>query len=60
MVVCANCGLDNEEGSHYCDRCGTELGRTTTPDSHPDEAVEDPTVAGSSSWTQREQKPDDG
>lgn len=60
MAICVNCGFDNADDARYCQECGVELGRTTTPDTHPDEAIDDPTVAGSSSWTQREQHPDPG
>lgn len=52
MPVCANCGYDNPEGARYCEDCGVELGRSTTPDTHPDEAV------ASESYTHREQRPD--
>lgn len=52
MPLCPNCGHDNEDGARYCVDCGVELGRTTTPDTHPDEAVT------SDSWTEREQEVD--
>lgn len=52
MPICVSCGTDNEEGARYCRECGVELGRATTPDTHPD------TVVQGESWTQEEQRPD--
>lgn len=48
-TVCASCGAENGPQDAYCYSCGVELGRTTTPDLHPDEAV------GEASRTEREQ-----
>ncbi|HEX2029294.1 MAG TPA: zinc-ribbon domain-containing protein [Nitriliruptorales bacterium] len=58
MAICVNCGFDNADDARYCEECGVELGRSTTPDAHPDAVIDDPTVAGSSSWTAREQRSD--
>ncbi len=51
MPICVSCGTDNEEEARYCIECGVELGRATTPDTHPD------TVVQGESWTQEEQRP---
>lgn len=40
MQVCANCGHENEPEITSCRNCGVELGRTTDPDTHPDEVVD--------------------
>ncbi|MBW3577447.1 MAG: hypothetical protein KY462_06860 [Actinobacteria bacterium] len=57
-MICVNCGYDNPPATHYCDNCGVELGRSTTPDTHPDEVVDDPDAAGGTSFSQRSQAPD--
>lgn len=48
-TVCASCGAENGPHDAYCHSCGVELGRVTTPDVHPDEAVSE------GSRTEREQ-----
>ncbi|MBW3562681.1 MAG: hypothetical protein KY437_09310 [Actinobacteria bacterium] len=53
-TVCTSCGAENGPQDAYCWSCGVELGRMTTPDTHPDEAVT------SESRTEREQQVDDG
>lgn len=50
-TVCVSCGAENGPQDAYCWSCGVELGRSTTPDTHPDEAVSD------ESMTEREQDP---
>lgn len=52
-TVCASCGAENGPHDSYCYSCGVELGRATTPDTHPDEAVTD------DSMTEREQATED-
>lgn len=57
MPVCPNCGHDNPAEVQHCVECGVAMGRLTTPDSHPDELVDDPFTAGGSSATDRAQQP---
>lgn len=52
-TVCVSCGAENGPQDAYCWSCGVELGRATTPDTHPDEAVSD------ASRTEREQAAED-
>jgi predicted amidophosphoribosyltransferase len=53
VPICVSCGADNPDEARYCEDCGVELGRATTPDVHPDEVVEDETRSA----TQRSQEP---
>ncbi len=48
-TVCISCGAENGPQDAYCWSCGVELGRTTTPDAHPDETIAE------DSKTEREQ-----
>ncbi len=52
-TVCPSCGAENGPQDRYCHSCGVELGRATTPDTHPDEAVDE------RSRTERDQALDD-
>lgn len=56
MPICVSCGTDNPEDTRYCEECGVELGRATSPDTHPDEVIEDEAVAGAASATERAQQ----
>lgn len=61
MPICVSCGTDNADGVRYCEECGVELGRATSPDTHPDEVIEDEAVPGAASATERaQQSPETG
>jgi uncharacterized membrane protein YvbJ len=37
VALCVSCGAENAEDARYCEACGVELGRATTPHVNPDE-----------------------